>query len=270
MSARETSPAYRAVLAGAGSLLVLLAGYLALALRAVPTRDLWVVLLASLYGLGFSRTVASPPLPGDPAPKSASGAGAAAAPRAQCAAPVPPLAGRGPLRVQAFVLLVLSAALSLGAPAAWLLFFSPTGAQAALLAPHLFVMATQVLFELLAYRPSMSVLVRLAVPVFTTTYRMRLLAAWVEGAQAVVALAGDDVKDEDLAMRALAVTNLVFWAGVLFYFLLLRVVPRFFAVVPPDVAVRLAFEKERMSSLPADDDFGPVTLTASTSRTTAF
>lgn len=92
-----------------------------------------------------------------------------------------------------------------------------------LVGPHLFVMMTQVLFEIWSYRACVSVVVRIGIPVGFVAYRLRLLGEWF--------LRAWDVWKGDVrggCMVLLAGGNIVFWGFVLFYVLLLKVCPPYF------------------------------------------
>jgi hypothetical protein len=144
--------------------------------------------------------------------------------------PVAPLVGRGGRRAGMLALLAVSNVLSLGAPLGWLVLGGAGEAERALLAPHLFAVASQVFMELSCYRPATPPLVRLAVPVVFTALRLGLLVEFVGAAGGAVARAGAAATREQLAMQALAVANLAFWAVVMVY-LIYAVAPRFLASV---------------------------------------
>lgn len=222
MSGLATSPTYRVFLSLLAVVLVAWCAYLALSLRAVPPQDLWAFLFAVSYGLCFSFCTA--PQSSPPAPPVVPNR----------VAPVRPLVANGRMRVQMLTLLTTSFFISVLIPACLILFVSEvTEKQKALLAPHLFCLCGQVVFELTCFRSGVNQLVRLAIPVLSTAYRFTRLLEWVKNAAAVVRLAGDNAPRGDVAMLALAGVNLAFWAIVLFYFLLLRVVPRYFAPPKP-------------------------------------
>jgi hypothetical protein len=211
MLRRDTSPAYRALLSVIGVALLCGCMYLSLGIGAVPDRDLWALLGAFVYGSVFSLAVAPPAHPVRPVVPIS---------------PVKPLAGAGMMRLQASVLLSVSAVLSISVPWAWIVTGRLTRVQLEMLAPHLFMMMAQVIFELACYRPTLSLLVRLSVPVLFTAYRLRLLLEWLARADDVLRL--PNIPQNAFAVRYLALANLAFWTFVLFYFLLLKVVPRYF------------------------------------------
>lgn len=127
------------------------------------------------------------------------------------------------------IFLLTSLLLSIVFPWAWLLFFNPTVIQRMLLGPHLFAMMVQVLFEIWSYRSSVSLVVRLTIPVGFVAYRVRLLLQWVQDAYYLL----DPLSVSNVVMFALAFSNLVFWGVILFYVLLLKVCPPYFSSVPP-------------------------------------
>lgn len=215
MPGRAPSPIYRVVLFLLAGALVAFCAYLALGLGVVPQQDLWVFLLATCYGICFAAFLREAP--------------AASAP------PIRSLVSRGRMRVEMLTLLVTSFLLSIVTPAIWILFVPGiTAQQVALLAPHLFCLCGQVIFEVICFRPGVNQLLRLAIPVLSTAYRFSRLLEWVRRAEAVVRLGGEGVAQSDQTMLGLAVVNLVFWTGVLFYFLLLRVVPIYFTAPKAD------------------------------------
>jgi hypothetical protein len=235
MTRRQNSGVYGCVLLALAAVLVCGCFYLSVVQRTVPQREMYSVLCAVIYGAILSRSPARPQPPRAPG----------------FAASIQPLAASGAMRVQARALIATSVVLSLAVPWAWVLRSAPelSPAQLRLLAPHLFVLMSQVFCELASYYPSSSLLLRLAVPVSFTFYRLRLLLEWFGKASAA---AGDTplsyasfvslVKTFSLttsgglreravtpdAMQALAASNLVFWIVCLFGFILVRVVPRFF------------------------------------------
>ncbi|CAN8063988.1 unnamed protein product [Agarophyton chilense] len=115
--------------------------------------------------------------------------------------------------------------LSLLIPWAWILTFSISEQQTKLLAPHLFLMMTQVLFEIWSYRPNVSVVVRICIPVTFVCYRLTVLYQWVRAAAAAYS-----EQIQSRIMLALATANLAFWSVILFYVLLLKVCPPYFLV----------------------------------------
>lgn len=136
-----------------------------------------------------------------------------------------PLAMTGVLgRLTVRLLLSVSLMLSIVVPWVWLLVFSVSQAQARLLGPHLFLMMTQVLFEIWSYRQTVSTIVRISIPVGFVAYRLHLLIDWVQEAYNV-----ESGAFSDKFMLFLAFANLIFWTIVLFYILLLKVCPPYFS-----------------------------------------
>jgi hypothetical protein len=218
MARRDTSPAYRALLSVLGVNLLGGCMYITMGLGAVPARDLWALLGAFLYGSVFSIAVAPPARPVPSTPIS----------------PVRPLAGYGIMRLQAVVLLSLAAVLSIAVPWAWIIAGRLSRGQVEMLAPHLFVFMAQVIFELACYRPTVSLLVRMSVPVLFTAYRLRVLLEWLAKADEVLRM--PEIPRNAFAVRYLALANLAFWSFVLFYFLLLKVVPRYFLAADKEMS----------------------------------
>lgn len=144
--------------------------------------------------------------------------------------------GRNTIRL----FLVTSFVFSIVLPWVWLVVFSPSPAQTRLLAPHLFLMMSQVLFEIWGYRQSVSALVRISIPVGFCAYRLRLLYDWVYASLLV-----DPKKTSDKVMIALAVSNLCFWCVMFFYVLLLKVCPPYF--VPSNESQRSNLAKWNIS-----------------------
>lgn len=137
-----------------------------------------------------------------------------------------PLAEANVLRLSTLrFFIVTSLILSILMPWTWLIWFSPSKKQVRLLGPHLFVMMTQVLFEIWSYRKSVSLLVRVSIPVAFVGYRLRIVVEWIQGAAAAYA---DSSELSNQVMLALACANLFFWSIMLFYVLLLKVCPPYF------------------------------------------
>lgn len=135
-----------------------------------------------------------------------------------------PLANANSLRKSTIrVFLIISLVISIIIPWVWLLAFSPTPAQCRLLGPPLFVMMSQVLFEIWSYQTTVSILFRITIPVGFVSYRLRLLIEWVQEAAKL-----DVNNTADQLMFVLACVNLFFWAIMLFYVLLLKVCPPYF------------------------------------------
>lgn len=101
-----------------------------------------------------------------------------------------------------------------------------------LLAPHLFLMMAQVLFEIWSYRLSVSLVVRIAIPVAFVSYRLTVLYEWVR--DAFVAMSSNMLPDQ--LMFVLALVNFAFWIFILLYVLLLKVCPPYFLVRREDVS----------------------------------
>lgn len=121
------------------------------------------------------------------------------------------------------VLLCTSLLISVIVPWVWILSVAARASELELLAPHLFLMMAQVLFEIWSYRGNVSVVVRIGIPVGFVAYRIKVLVGWAQSAVArnCGGIAG-------WAMVVLAMANLGFWGVVLFYVLLLKVCPPYF------------------------------------------
>lgn len=213
--------AYRALQPVLCLTLVCGCAYLAVGLRAVPARELWTVLLALLYGACFSAASCK---------TANSSCSSGSYSNDVIVAPVP-LSGFGYVRIQTLFLLATSAFLSVGAPWAWILLGEPSPSQIKLLSPHLFVMMSQIIFELRCNRVSSHVLLRLSIPVAASAYRIGLLLEWSNFAKETL-LSSETPSSEVYVMCGLAYANLFFWGFVLFYFLLVKVAPRYFAAMP--------------------------------------
>lgn len=194
----------RAALLCVAALLVTGCGVLTLGLRAVPRAELGLVMGAVLYFLAASLLQSAPA----PAPSPGH---------------VKPLVSENQLpQWTVNLLIVFSFLLSIAVPWVWIVAFQPSYRQLRLLAPHLFLMMTQVLFEIWSNRASVSIVIRIGIPVAFVSYRMRVLVAWVgEALQG-----GEGIADR--VMLALAGGNLAYWGLVLFYVLLLKVCPPYF------------------------------------------
>lgn len=202
----QLRPERRWLLLAFAQILVIACGVLALGFRAVPNVQLAGTVAAVLYVLA-ANFVLGPREGPNRKPNR-----------------VLPLTQDGQLsRVIVRTCIVSSFLLSIALPWAWIVFFSPSFAQRQLLGPHLFMMMVQVLFEIWSYRATISMLIRVTIPVAFVAYRMKLLITWV---QQVFLVVSDDTSD--LVMRVLAVSNLVFWSVILFYVLLLKVCPPYF------------------------------------------
>lgn len=200
----------RAILLLIALVFVVGSAVLSLNLRAVPKTELGVVTLAVLYVLAAS-TLQPPQIPSS---KDR----------------VKPLARDRQLsRVTVRIFLISSLLISLVVPWIWLSCFRTTLSQRRLLGPHLFLMMAQVLFEIWSYRATVSLLLRITIPVAFVSYRIRLLVDWVRKS-ALIILSNTEGKSDldDRLMFALAMVNLVFWGIILFYVLLLKVCPPYF------------------------------------------
>lgn len=202
------------------SLLVCGCGYLILFLRAVPAREMWAVLVALLYTTCLSATSCTrfvSPCQSPPA-------------NSMDIKPVP-LSGSGNLRVQTLILVSVSAVLSLVLPWTLILLGKPSQLQTNMLSPHLFIMMSQVIFEIRCNRAKCNYVVRLLIPIAATAYRLRLLLDWCHLARESLQSA-DDISSRKFFMCGLAYANLTFWVFTLFFFLLARIVPRYFSELP--------------------------------------
>lgn len=196
--------ARRTLLLIIASLLVCGCAILSLGLNAIPKSQLSAVTFALFYVLIVNRLQPKPTLPKLDY--------------------IRPLAldrqlGRTTVRI----LICTSVLLSLVVPWAWIVIVAARASELEIMAPHLFLMMVQVLFEIWSYRGNVSVVVRIGIPVGFVAYRMKVLAVWVQSAMVrnCGGVAG-------WAMVALAVANLGFWGLVLFYVLLLKVCPPYF------------------------------------------
>ena len=175
-----------------GGIFESLIAVLALSLQAVPLRDLFVV-------AGFTIYIAIVSFTSDGTKSTAR--------------PFKPLAP-----VQRFIrpMLLISFISSVILPSVWIAAAS-SKAVVDLLAPHLFLIACQVLFELWSYRPVIPVTIRLFIPVAFNAYRLGALGEWCYRAW----------KCDLLSMKILAGLNTSFWAFGFFYILLIRVLPEY-------------------------------------------
>lgn len=176
------------------SWLLFLTATLCLKLRAVPKQELWSVTGAVLYLL-FATCFQRSSLTREPS------------------LPLARSASRWVIRV----LLATSFILSILIPWIWI-FCRANPARVKLLGPHLFVMMAQVLFEIWSYRLDVSTTIRVGIPVGFVAYRIWLLIHWCSAAWLA----------KDIPMTVLAISNLGFWAVILFYVLLIRVCPFYF------------------------------------------
>lgn len=179
---------------------------LALGLRVVPVSELGAVTAALFYVLAASLL--------QPAPRQANSRPDRIRPLAL---------DRQLSRITVRLFLTASFVLSLLLPWAWIIA-GIKNAECKLLGPHLFLMMAQVLFEIWSYRNTVSTFIRIGIPVAFVSYRLGLLVNWVRAAFE----GGADGGMRDLAMKALALSNLTFWGVVLFYVLLLKVCPPYF------------------------------------------
>lgn len=176
------------------SWLLFLIATLCLKLRAVPKQELWTVTGAVLYLL-FATCFQANSVTREPS------------------LPLARSTSRWVIRALLFISFILSILL----PWTWI----ASGADPArvkLLGPHLFVMMAQVLFEIWSYRPDVGTAIRVGIPVGFVAYRIWLLMQWTSAAWLT----------EDIPMAMLAISNLAFWAIILFYVLLIRVCPLYF------------------------------------------
>lgn len=187
---------------------------LTLNLRTVPKTDLMAIIAAVIY---IQAANLMQPPPSSTYPES---------PTTNIVRPLAMTAVFSRTTVRVFLL--SSLLLSIVFPWIWLLVFNPTLEQRMLLGPHLFAMMAQVLFEIWSYRTSVSLLVRLTIPVGFAAYRVRLLIQWVQASYINL----DTFGFSDTVMFVLALANLLFWGIILFYVLLLKVCPPYFATVP--------------------------------------
>lgn len=195
----------RSALLGVAAVLVFGCAVLTLGLRAVPKSELAAVIVAVLYVLVASLL--------QPAPSQAK----------SCPDRIMPLAlDRQLSRATVRFFLVSGLVISIILPWLWIVF-SPSYGELQLLGPHLFLMMAEVLFEIWSYRTTVSVVVRIGIPVGFVSYRLRVLLDWTQEAMAV-----DSVALSDVLMKVLAVSNLCFCSVVLFYVLLLKVCPPYF------------------------------------------
>eukprot|EP00177_Eucheuma_denticulatum_P008376 GFKZ01015237.1.p1 GENE.GFKZ01015237.1~~GFKZ01015237.1.p1 ORF type:complete len:224 (+),score=26.90 GFKZ01015237.1:132-803(+) len=195
----KLTPLRRLVLLFVAFVFVVGCGILSLGWNAVPKSELGAVILAMMYVLTASRL------------QKTDGCGDIKVDR------IRPLAlDRQLSRSTVRVLLGTSAVISLLVPWGWIAVGG--NRELELLAPHLFLMMAQVLFEIWSYREGVSVVVRIGIPVGFVAYRLRVLVRWVERA----------LEGGERQMVGLAVVNLGFWGVVLFYVLLLKVCPPYF------------------------------------------
>lgn len=211
---RPLSNVRRALLLVPALLFVTGCAILTLNLQIVPKTDLIAIIAAVIYIQAANLT--------QPPPSTMS-----SKPTTNVIRPLAMTSGFSRANVRVFLL--TSLLLSIVIPWIWLLAFNPTLEQRMLLGPHLFAMMTQVLFEIWSYRSSVSLLVRLTIPVGFVAYRVRLLLQWVQAAYHEF----DTSNVSETFMFALALANLIFWGIILFYVLLLKVCPPYFASAPP-------------------------------------
>lgn len=200
------STSRRSALLGVAATFVFGCGVLALGFRVVPKSELAVVTAAVFYVLAASLLQH--------------------APSQSKARPdrIKPLAlDRQLSKFTVRFFLGTSFVISLVVPWLWIAFFSPSYEQLQLLGPHLFLMMSQVLFEIWSYRTTVNVVIRIGIPVGFVSYRLRVLLNWVQ-----LTFAGKSTVLSDVFMKVLAAANLCFWAIVLFYVLLLKVCPPYF------------------------------------------
>lgn len=200
----------RALLTALAAVLVIGCAILSLSLRAVPKSQLAVVCVAVVYVQAAHVLL--------PAERHKAPAGR-----------IRPLAtdtalGRATIRF----FLLTSLVVSLVVPWGWLTLFETCREQQLLLAPHLFLMMTQVLFEIWSYRNGVNAAIRIGVPVGFVSYRLRVLMDWVWVAAGSVEWKDGVKLSTEWVMLGLAVINLVFWSVILFYVLLLKVCPPYF------------------------------------------
>lgn len=128
----------------------------------------------------------------------------------------------------------------------WVLVLRGGSAAADVLGPHLFVFATQVLFEIWSNRTQVSISLRLSIPVAFAAYRLRVIFDWIGQAQR---------RPVERAVLVLGFVNAAFWATVLFYVLLMRVAPPYFSPgrqEPPALRGSAAAEEAGAQSATAD------------------
>lgn len=196
----------RFALLSLASVLVFGCAFLALSLRAVPKSELAAVTVAVFYVLAANLLQPSPSQPKTRPDR------------------IRPLAlERQFSRAAVRGFLATGLFLSIFIPWVWIALFSPSYGQLQLLGPHLFLMMSQVLFEIWSYRATVKIVVRIGIPVGFVSYRLSVLLKWVQEA-----LANDSTALPDVFMKVLAVSNLCFWGVVLFYVLLLKVCPPYF------------------------------------------
>lgn len=175
-----------------GIVFELLVAILTLSLRAIPLRDLLVVMGVTLYvsvvNSCLDRTKHSP-------------------------RPFKPLA---PIRRFIRPVLAISFFVSIVIPSVWIAITS-SRKVVDLLAPHLFLIACQALFEVWSYRPEIAVVIRLFIPLAFNAYRLGALLEWCVRAW----------QESMISMKILAATNAAFWAFGFFYILLKRVLPQY-------------------------------------------
>lgn len=213
VDAQRISIASRILLLLIASALVTGCATLTLFFRAVPKNILFAVLFAAFYA--FIANCLQPTAPKPPSKKIK-----------------PPALSQQLSRLTVRFCLLLSLLLSVVIPWIWILTFNPTPQHRKLLAPHLFLMMAQVLFEIWSYRLSVSLVVRIAIPVAFVTYRLTVLYEWVH--DAFVAMSSNLVPDQ--LMFVLAFANFAFWNVILFYVLLLKVCPPYFLDRREDVS----------------------------------
>lgn len=112
----------------------------------------------------------------------------------------------------------------------WLCIFAlgPSYPHRKPLADALFLMMSQVLFEVWSYRPKVKGGVRVAIPLAFVSYRLLLLVKWARGAAQMFEV---DRSVTNGCIVALASSNVVFWFIVLVYVLILKVTVPYFSHV---------------------------------------
>lgn len=200
-SASDSRPTPRPALLTVATALVLHCGVLLLGYRAVPASECLLVVFAVIFVQACALLQ----------------------PRASTPPPVRPLgAPSGMGRTLVRLLLAASGIVSFVLP--WtLILWTGDAVVARVVGPQLFVFATQQLFEIWSYRSQVPLAVRVLIPVGFVAYRLKVIATWIGDA--------DAIRDSGVrrAAQALGVANIAFCAFVLFYVLLLRVCPPYFA-----------------------------------------
>lgn len=193
------------------SILVTGCAALTLFFNAVPKLELATVLFAMLYTQAVNFIKIQPP----PSPSTTTTKTLRTLVRTS-------IISRLAVRILIFSSLVLSIIF----PWIWLAFFKPNEQQSSLLGPHLFLMMTQVLFEIWSNRNNVSSLIRVGIPVAFAAYRLNLLYDWVYKSWNIYHAKGNQIQDGYMVL--LASSNFIFWCFILFYVLLLKVIPPYF------------------------------------------